>query len=517
ADNAGEQPSFKPFGELAPDNAALVLGFGYRNPAPTLADFPAGIALDLAFWAAAATRARPIVACGLPATASYALTLMWECWNGSEWQKIDLLKDDTLAFTRTGHVSVRTPPAGTMKPDYVGAHQNTDPANPKPPLYWIRARLVQAGYDAPPQLVALRTNTVAATQAETVVGEVLGGTNGRRDQRWTLANVPVLKDSLKLQIDDGTGPVQWQVVPDFFGSGPGDRHVVLNRTSGEVRAGDGINGAIPVANANNPDANVIALEYRHGGGTRGNVAAGMVKNLLTAVPGIDAGGVANPCAAAGGGDEETREGAKRRAPQSLRARCRAVTADDFETLAREAANIARAKALPLFHPGFPGVKVPGVVTVIVVPDVDSPRPIPSEATLRTVCAYLDLRRLLTTELYVIGPTYQHVEVTADVTARDDADLAAVNDGIVRSLRDFFDPLHGGGDDHAGWPFGGTIRFSKVYQRVFTVSGVDSIERLTMTLDGEPTEACKDISIAANALLYSTTHAINVSYGGGNSS
>ena len=66
----------------------------------------------------------------------------------------------------------------------------------------------------------------------------------------------------------------------------------------------------------------------------------------------------------------------------------------------QAANIRRAKALPLFSSDFPGVKVPGVVTVIVVPDADDPTPTPSEGTLRTVCAYLDQRRLLTTELYV---------------------------------------------------------------------------------------------------------------------
>ena len=52
---------------------------------------------------------------------------------------------------------------------------------------------------------------------------------------------------------------------------------------------------------------------------------------------------------------------------------------------------------------FPALPVPGVVTVIVVPNGadDDPSPLPSDGTLRTVCAYLNLRRLLTTELYVI--------------------------------------------------------------------------------------------------------------------
>ena len=102
-----------------------------------------------------------------------------------------------------------------------------------------------------------------------------------------------------------------------------------------------------------------------------------------------------------------------------------MTAEDFELLAMEASSIKRAKALPLYHPDFPGVKVPGVVTIIVVPDGDGPSPTPSEGTLRSVCAYLDQRRLLTTELYVVKPTYQRVQIRAAIVANDDADLGEV--------------------------------------------------------------------------------------------
>ncbi len=49
------------------------------------------------------------------------------------------------------------------------------------------------------------------------------------------------------------------------------------------------------------------------------------------------------------------------------------------------------------------IPVPGAVTVIVVPDGDEPAPVPTEGTLRTVCALLDQRRLLTTEVFVVAP------------------------------------------------------------------------------------------------------------------
>src|SRR5205823_3557080 len=126
-------------------------------------------------------------------------------------------------------------------------------------------------------------------------------------------------------------------------------------------------------------------------------------------------------------------------------RCRAVTAEDFEYFAMQAATIKRARALPLMHPDFPGVKVPGVVTVIVVPESDAPAPLPSEGTLRMVCAYLEQRRLLTTELYVIKPSYQRVEMRGEVILSDNADPAEVRQGIEETLLTYFHPLKGGED------------------------------------------------------------------------
>jgi uncharacterized phage protein gp47/JayE len=172
--------------------------------------------------------------------------------------------------------------------------------------------------------------------------------------------------------------------------------------------------------------------------------------------------------------------------------------------------VKRARALPLTHPNFPDVKVPGVITVVVVPDSDAPDPMPSEATLKAVCAYLDQRRLLTSEVYVVRPTYQQVEVRGEVLVNDSADLAEVKEGIEQALLTYFHPLRGG-EDGLGWPFGGTIFYSRVYQRVFTVPGVQSIKSLTIVLDGEEMQECRDVPIKEGGLLFSTQHAVEVQY------
>ena len=221
-------------------------------------------------------------------------------------------------------------------------------------FFWMRVRVARAGYERPPLLDAVRTNTIGATQAQTQRDEVLGGSSGRPNQIFQLAFTPVLNGTLQLEVDEGQEFQPWTQVADFFASTDEDSHFALNRTTGEVRFGDGKHGRIPVGNVDNPDGNIVARVYRYGGGKKGNAAAGTLTNLLGGTPGVDANKITNLRPATGGRDEETLDEAKLRAPQALKNKCRAVTAEDFEALAMQAPGVKRAKALPLAHPGFPG-------------------------------------------------------------------------------------------------------------------------------------------------------------------
>jgi predicted phage baseplate assembly protein len=498
-ENTDAQQSFQPFGQFAQASSALFLGFFLKDPTEAFPETE----LDLAVWIAPPKGNPTPVQCGLSDGSNFApAELSWQYWSGKDWQPLKLLKDETLAFTRSGHIVLKTPIKFKMQTGVFGEV----PAA----LFWIRAVISHSHYDRPPNLLAIRTNTVGVTQTETILNEVLGGSNGRRSQIFTLANAPVLAGSLNLVVDEGDDYQPWTEVEDFFASSTNDRHYALNRTTGEIRFGDGINGHFPVANANNPDANVVATIYRFGGGKSGIVPAQAIDTLVSSVDGIDSGKVSNLQAAYGGRDEETLDEAKSRAPLAIKSRSRAVTSEDFEYFAMQSANIKRAKALPLYHPGFPGVQVPGVITVVVVPDSDAPNPIPSEGTLRIVCAYLDARRLLTTELYVIAPTYLQVQVQCQVIVSGNADLAEVSQQIERTLLDYFHPLKGG-EDGMGWPFGGTIFYSRVYQQVFKVNGVQSIQNLVLILDGDEAPVCTDVPIVNGALLYSIQHNVQVSY------
>jgi predicted phage baseplate assembly protein len=492
ADNTPGAGGFQPFGPLAPAGSALLIGFNPKAP------LPGGLAVSLGFWPAVNRGVPGPSPCGGGASPVFApAQIVWEYWAGTAWQPLKSLSDTTLAFTLPGFVTVMLPAVGMIV-------LSTMPGKVDAKRAWLRARLAATFYEQAPTLALVRANAVAALAAQTVQNEVVGGSDGAPSQTFTLSSTPVLDGTLKLTIDEGSGPEPWTEVEDFSGSGPSDNVYILDPTTGVIKLGDGKQGNIPVANVTNPSASVVAVSYQFGGGAASNIPAGAPLTLMTGIAGIDTGALTMPFAAYGGSDEETLQSAMNRAPAALKSQNRAVTCEDYETLAKQAGQIARAKALPLFHPDFPGMQVPGVVTVIVVPDVASPAPMPSPGLLRTVCAYLDQRRLIATELYVIAPTYVPVAITLQVLAQPDADTAAVEQAVESALTTFLDPLAGGSLDPStrgtGWPFGGTIYFVDVLRVAAQVANVIRVADLVITVSGAQIAACTDAPVPSGALL-----------------
>jgi predicted phage baseplate assembly protein len=493
--NAAAAAPWSPFGESGDPGSALLLGFASDGP------FPANAELALTFWLAQGTGLDP-VACGA-LVPGLGAKLAWEGFDGRDWRALAVLKDETAGLARSGQVFLRTPAAGLLQRATLGVKTDR-------PRTWLRARVERKGWDRVPRLIALRNNTARASQGETIEGEVLGGSDATAEQTFRLASHPILADTLVLEVNEGEGEgfVAWEEVPDFGSSGPRSLHYVLDRGAGVVRFGDGRRGHIPSANPDRPRSSIRARSYRHGGGMRGNAGPGKISNLLTASTGIDLSRTTNLFAAVGGTDEETLAAAEERAGQSLKSRGRAVTTSDFEEIARSAGPVGRARALPLHHPGFPGIAVPGVVTVIVVPDAEGPAPMPEEHLLRRVCACLDAARLLTTEVYVVAPTYRQVKVSAELVAASDADEAALKEAALAALDRFFHPLRGG-PDGKGWHFGGTIHFSAVHAALLRLPGAGRVGAVTIELDGKLHPSCTDVPIAAGALLASAGHEVSV--------
>ena len=307
----------------------------------------------------------------------------WEYWDGIAWSDLEILKDETRSFMNSGSIYLNG--NSSLSKTKLGKSQTEE-------LYWIRCRIVEPGYEIPPRIDSILLNTVSARNVVTIKGEILGESDGTANQTFTLHNIPVVAGSLILQVDEGDGWQTWREVDDLAASTNEDSDFSLNRLTGEIIFGDGEHGRIPLPNIGGN--NIMALQYKFGGGEKGNVGKEKITVLQTSVPNVES--VINYRPATNGQDEESVDSAKKRGPLELKTSHRAVTSEDFEFLAEQTpgVRVQRAKALPLFHPDFPNTNIPGVVTVIIVPESKEAKPIPSEGLLKTVCAYLNKHRLL---------------------------------------------------------------------------------------------------------------------------
>jgi hypothetical protein len=94
--------------------------------------------------------------------------------------------------------------------------------------------------------------------------------------------------------------------------------------------------------------------------------------------------------------------------------------------------------------------------------------------LESVYSWLDSRRPLATELYVIAPEYVPVGVTAAVELVDSSQRDAVLDMVSEVIRRHLWPLAPGGPDGQGWPLGRALDDRLIETAIARVPGVRSV-------------------------------------------
>jgi predicted phage baseplate assembly protein len=275
-------------------------------------------------------------------------------------------------------------------------------------------------------------------------------------------------------------------------------------------------GAIPPAGAH-----IRVRRYRTGGGRAGNVGAHEIVTLRSAIAFI--GTVDNRRPAIGGVDGETVQAAKVRGPLVLGTRNRAVTARDYEQLAREATpEVARVRCLPVDDGGRPTVNADnaGGVRVLIVPAVatdDAGRMafdqlVPSESMMDTVRNYLEERRMVGARVIITPPRYLGVTAVIRLRTRTRADPEEVRARTLDALYRYFDPLRGGPDGD-GCAFGRPILLGEVFGVAQRVDGVDLIEDARMfpadPISGQRGEAITRIDLDPDSLAFSYGHQVQV--------
>ena len=158
---------------------------------------------------------------------------------------------------------------------------------------------------------------------------------------------------------------------------------------------------------------------------------------------------------------------------------------------------------------------PGIVHLLLVPAMMvaegplEPEQLELPARVRReVAAYLDERRLLTSELVLDTPRYTWISVSARLRARPAADRSRVEREASEALYRYLHPAIGGpsGD---GWPFGRELFAGELYSQLQQVAGVDVVEQVVLHVVDPSTSEMgppqTEVLLEANGLLCSWRH------------
>lgn len=422
---------------------------------------------------------------------SISVSLVWEYLSDGKWKELTVKKDTTLALNRSGRIVFDVQSDTDKKED---------------DKYWIRCRWKDGTYEIAPLINSILLNTIPVVQLETI-NELEDGL-GDPDQKIELSKKPVFTGSLRVFVGGSdTKKDAWEEKENFESSGPGDKHYLFNPEKGEIIFGNGLNGSIPA------DSQKIRISYKTTLGQKGNISAW--QKWIINKTGFRSIQGENFKQANGGQDAESVEQAKLRAKKDFRDPYRAVTSEDYEKLALSTPGlrVAKAKAIPGYNPEYPCIDIPGSITVVIVPYArdEEAVPMPGKGFLQTVLLFLDVRRLITADLHVIGPEYVKVSVVCKVRITRKSSPAEVLKRIQKQLNRFLDPLVGG-QDGKGWPFGRAVYPSEIYQIIDNIEGVDCASSVSLSAESASGHSKKEgdiIKISRIALVVSGEHKIEV--------
>lgn len=441
--------------------------------------------------------------------------LRWEAFTGSGWSRCEVEQDGTGGLNRPGDILLHVP-AGHI-PSLINGIRAA----------WLRAVVTESeqgypAYSRSPVLSRLSAacvgGTVAAIHADRVRGDVLGEADGSAGGRFTLTRRPVLDsgEAPVLEVSSGDGWQEWRNVPDFAASGRDDPHFRLDQTAGVIEFGPAVrlaDGSVRRHGRVPPEGAALRLrEYWTGGGSAGNARAGALCVLRTPIPYVKS--VSNRRPAGGGRDGETIDEAKLRAAGALRTCDRAVTAQDYEVIAGEAAGSAvRVHCVPPPTPADP-------VRVLVLPDVTGyghgrlpfTALTPDAELFGRITGALDSRRLVGTRVVVEPPRYRGVTVVVRLRARRGRDCERLAEDALAALYRWLHPRDGG-QGGSGWPFGRPVTLGDAHAALAELADLDYVEDARLypadPVTGARGEAAQHVEVAADELPFSFDHQVQV--------
>lgn len=316
---------------------------------------------------------------------------------------------------------------------------------------------------------------VTAIQGVSVVGEVVGQSNGTLDQTFSLYGSPVIDGSQVIYVNEGVGAVEWLFFSNLIDAGPADNaYTTFTDENGalNIQFGDNVNGRVP------SNVATVTADYRVGGGLAGNVGAGKITNKISTITGWTA--VTNSLDATGGADSETLDEIRENAPRSLTTIDRAVTTADYANLALKVAGVAKAKSQALVYTN---------VNLYIAPNAyGAVTPLADANTKTRVQAYIDARKMINATVTLLDPTYVNVNVTADVNVLPRYQRESVRLDVEKAIRTVL--------AYENSSFGDRVTISEIYKAINAITGVDYVVVSVLSLTGS---GLTDVQLADNQI------------------
>jgi len=238
-----------------------------------------------------------------------------------------------------------------------------------------------------------------------------------------------------------------------------------------IRFGDSVFGVIP------PDGATLTVSYRTGGGVRGNVRAGTID---TSVQGILPNNATtnvrlqNLEPGSGGDPPETVDHARFFAPRFSKSNVRAVTREDFTTLA--ATYIDALYGAPAHASAYLKQRIPELNTVQVAlwtRDENGQLTGDAGTPLKLgVKNLLDSKRTITTVVEMVDGRVILLDIEADIVL----EVGAVRQDVFAAITDAINKYFSSGNVMPGVD----LSISKLYTAIQNVSGVDRAEITRVT-------------------------------------
>ena len=314
----------------------------------------------------------------------------------------------------------------------------------------------------------LTTADITLTEGETRQDAFVS--TGAAFQEFKLTLAPVIEGSISITVDGfAWSELESLVFAASAGNNYSRRYDVEDFAY--VRFGDGTSGSIPPAGAN------ILVSYRIGGGVRGNVGIGEIS--LATVSGLLEGSspesfvnvnLTNEERGSGGEDRETIESAKFWAPRTVSANGRAVTPQDFDTLASRFSD--PVYGAPAYAKARLKQRIPELNTVEIflwARDGYGAIVEPSASLTAAVQAYFDNNgngaiRIITVDTEVQAGENVYIDVDAVVSGDGTVADSELMLAVQQSIRSYFSLAE-------NQP-GADIRLSRLYSLIQSTDGVN---------------------------------------------